>query len=112
MAESAKVHDADGRLMPSVVAVPIADATLEAGKQTLENDENRVLRGLHQNPRASFSTIAERCGFMIEGRPSKTKVHRIMANLVRDKLAVKHRGGKFVITEKGEKEIGVGKKDD
>ena len=105
--ESVKVHDAEGRLMPSVIAIPIAEMTLEAGKRKLEEDENRLLRSLHQNPKASFSTIAERCGFMIEGRPSKTKIHRIMANLVRDKLVVKHRGGRFVITDKGKEEIGV-----
>ena len=108
VAESAKVHDAEGRLMPSVVARAIADMTLEAGKRKLEEEENRVLRALHQNPKASFGMLAVRCCFVIEGRPSKTKIHRIMASLVCDKLVVKHRSGKYRITDKGKEEIGIG----
>lgn len=107
IAESARVIDADGRLMPSVVAVPIAEATLEEGKRKLETDENRVLHILLANPSASFGHIAERAGFVIDGRPSKTRVHRIMATLVQYRFAVKHRSGKYRITEKGKEEIGV-----
>ena len=108
VAESARVHDAEGRLMPSVVAVPIAEATIEEGRRKLESDENRVLRILAASPNASFSHIATRAGFEVEGRPSKAKVQRVMANLVQYKFAVKHRSGKYKITEKGEKEIGLG----
>ena len=108
MAESAAVDDDEGRLMPSVVAVPAAEATIEEGRRKLETDENRVLRILAASPNASFSHIAMRAGFEVEGRPSKAKVQRIMANLVQYKFAVKHRSGKYRITEKGKEEIGMG----
>jgi len=108
VADSARVVDAEGRLMPSVVAVPIAEASLEEGRRKLETDENRVLRIMAASPNASFSHLASRAGFEVEGRPSKAKVQRIMANLVQYKFAAKHRGGKYKITEKGKEEIGMG----
>jgi hypothetical protein len=105
-AESARVVDADGRLMPSVVAVPVADSTLEAGRRRLEHDENRVLEIMAADPDASFESIATKAGFVHDGRPSKTKVHRIMRALVTYGFAVQHRNGKYRITKKGNDEIG------
>ena len=107
ISESDRVHDAEGRLMPSVIAVPIAEATLEEGRQKLETDENRVLRVLADSPHSSFTHIAVRAGFDVDGRPSKSKVQRVMAILVQYKFVVKHRSGKYRITDKGKKEIGI-----
>ena len=110
---SDRVKDAEGRLMPSVVARPISELTLEAGEATREADENVILRLMHNHPTASFTDLARRAEWMtLDGRPSKVRVQRIMERLHEDRLVQKHRGGKYRLTEKGNREIGVGKKDE
>jgi hypothetical protein len=108
-AETPRVVDAKGRPMPSVVAVPIADTALEAGERKREEEENRVLWVLADNPRASFMRIAQKCDFIIDGREQKAKVQRIVARLFADKLVAKHRG-RYRLTALGRKELGL--KDD
>jgi hypothetical protein len=105
IAESPKVHDAEGRLMPSVVAVPIAEMTLEASQQRVQTEGDTVLNILTVEPGASFNRIAERGGFVNEGRPNKSKVQRLMKNLEDFKLVEKHRNKRFYVTEKGKKEL-------
>ena len=108
VASSPRVKDAEGRLMPSVVAKPISEMTLEAGEVVQESDENKIMRLIYDNPKASFSTLAEKAGFMSEGQPNKGKVQRIVDRLKDDKMLEKHRGwSKYRLTKKGEKEIGV-----
>jgi predicted transcriptional regulator len=105
IAESPKVHDVEGRLMPSVVAVPIAEMVLEASQQRVQTEGDTVLNILTVEPGASFNRIAERAGFVNEGRPNKSKVQRLMKNLEDFKLVEKHRNKRFYITEKGKKEL-------
>jgi hypothetical protein len=104
-AESPRVHDAAGRLMPSVVAIPIAEITMEASQQRIKNEGDIVLNILTIEPGASFNRIAERAGFVNEGRPNKSKVSRLMKNLEAFKLVEKRRDDRFYITEKGKKEL-------
>jgi hypothetical protein len=104
--ESPRVVDAKGRPMPAVVAVPIADTAFEAGDRKREDEENRVLWILAENPRASFMRIAQKGDFVIDGREQKAKVQRIIGRLAADKLVAKHRG-KYRITELGRKELGL-----
>jgi len=112
--ESPKVIDAKGRLMPSVVAIPISEAAVEGGEQKQEADENRVLRALGDSPKASLSFLAKKCGLVGgNGEPSKRRVQTIMVRLLKDKLVAHHRGGgKYILTEKGKKEIGYNDGDD
>lgn len=105
VASSDLVADAKGRLMPSVVAKAVSESAIEAGERVQEADENKVMFALAVNPRASFTVLANKCGFVIDGRLQKTKVHRVITRLVEDKLAVRHRG-RYVLTDKGKKEIG------
>jgi hypothetical protein len=105
-AESPNVADAKGRLMPSVVALPIADVALEAGERKRQDEENKVLWVLASNPRASFSLIAQKCEFTADGREQKTRVHRIVARLAADKLVTKHRG-RYRLSGLGRKELGL-----
>ena len=107
VAESSRVIDADGRLMPSVVALPISEITVEAGEQFREADENRLMRFMHANERASFSELASKMGFTENGAPQKYRVQRIIARLKDDKMVEKYRGGRYRLTRKGEEEIGV-----
>jgi hypothetical protein len=111
-ATSPVVKDAEGRLMPSVVARPISDATLEAGEQVQETDEDKVMRLIHTNPKASFMTLAEKAGFTFNGRAQKHRIQRIVERLRDDRMVVKHRGGKYRLTKKGAREIGVDKEGD
>lgn len=105
-ASSPMVIDARGRVMPSVVAVPVADAAVEASEGKQEADENRILFALEENPRASFQVLATKAGILLEnGTPHKSKMHRLLTRLAADKLVVKHRG-RYMITEKGKHEIG------
>jgi len=77
-----------------------------AGEQTAENDENRVLRFLHGSPGASMVRVAERCGFVTDGRPQKMKAHRVVQRLLGDKLVERYRAAKYRVTRKGCREIG------
>jgi len=95
-----------------VVAKPISETTLEAGELVAESDEDAVLRLIHKNPKASFTELAQKAGFTFEGRPNKNRIRRIIERLREDKFIIKHRGGKYRLTPKGEKEIGVGKGED
>jgi Bifunctional DNA primase/polymerase, N-terminal/AAA domain len=106
VAQSDKVHDEQGRLLPSVVAMPLARMALEASSSTLEADENLVLDALYDERNASQDRLATKCGFLIDGRPSRTKVHRILKTLADYKFVVKHRRGKYRLTAKGRAEIG------
>ena len=106
VAQCDKVHDEDGRLLPSIVAVPLARMALEAGSNMLEADENSVLIALYDERDASQDRLATKCGFVIDGRPSRTKVHRILKTLSDYKFIAKHRRGKYRLTAKGRAEIG------
>ena len=110
---SDRVKDAEGRLMPSVVAKPMSEMAQEAGERQREYDENRVLRTLHHSPGASISAIAVKCSFVSsDGKPHKSKTQRILKQLLADKMVEQHRGAKYRITKKGKKEIGAGDSDD
>jgi hypothetical protein len=111
-ASTERVKDAKGRLIPSVVAKPISEITLEASEVVQEQEENRLLTAMHDDPRASFTALANRCGFVIDGRPLKTKVSRLVQRLAEDKMLSKHRGGKYRLTQKGRREIGVESEND
>jgi hypothetical protein len=108
---SDRVADAEGRLMPSIVAKPISDAVMEQAAGAAEDDENKLLRAIFANPAASFSALARKLGFVFNGAPQKYKIQRIINRLLGDKMVNRHRGGKYRLTEKGEREIGV-KKDE
>lgn len=107
------VVDANGVLMPSVVAEPISEMALERGERGQEDDENLILRIIAASPRASIAQIATTAKFTSDdGKPQKSKVFRIISRLLDDKLVEKHRGTKYRPTKKGKKEIGMGDDDD
>jgi predicted transcriptional regulator len=104
-AESPRVVDAEGRRMPSVVAVPVAESTLEAGEQRIETDENKVLEVLAANPDIAISNLAIKAGFTTDGRANKAKVHRIMRALLSYNFVTQFRNKKYQITKKGEEAL-------
>ena len=102
---SDRVHDANGELMPSVVAEPVSDSRLEMSENKQAQEEIMLLRVIAGNRNASFKDLAIKCEFVSEaGQPQKSKVFRIAERLIADKLVERVRG-KFRITAKGKKEI-------
>jgi hypothetical protein len=99
------VADANGVVMPSVVAVAIGDMALERAEANQESDENLVMKIVAASPKHSMAKIGDVAKF------SKAKVQRILSRLVEDKLMTRHRT-KYKLTERGKKEIGVRELDD
>ena len=112
-ATSDKVKDAKGRLMSSVVAVPITEAGAERKEKVAEEEAKTVMRLIHVDKQASFTSIARAAGFLLpDGSPSKAKVQRIVERLSKDKLVYKFHGSKYRLTKKGARIIKVKWDDD
>lgn len=103
------VRDAKGREMSSVIAVPIAEAAAEARAAGTEDDENALMRSMHHYPNASIAELAKQTGFLLaDGKaPHKSKVHRLLETLLKSKLVSQFRNGRYRLTKKGAKAIGV-----
>lgn len=111
--ECDSVVDANGVLMPSVVAEPISEMALERGERGQEDDENLILKIIAASPRASIAQIATAAKFTFsDGKPAKSKVQRIILRLLEDKLIERHRGSKYRPTKKGKNELGIGDDED
>jgi hypothetical protein len=100
VASSERVKDAEGRLMPNAVAKPLSDADLAVAEASQTTDEDRLLREIYRRAGSSLADLAARLGF------TKSKVQKMASNLKGDKLMEMHRG-RYRLTPKGEKEIGV-----
>ncbi|KRR12207.1 hypothetical protein CQ12_31665 [Bradyrhizobium jicamae] len=106
IADSARVTDAAGRLMPSVVAKPVSELKLQMEEGKQESEENMLLRAVATNRNSSIANLAISCGFVgATGKPQKSKVFAICSRLVDEKL-LERRGNKYRITPKGKREIG------
>ena len=112
VADSARVIDAEGRLMPSVVAKPVSEFKLQMEEGKQESDENMLMRAIGENRDSSIANLAIKCGFVgASGQPQKSKVHAMCGRLVEEKL-LERRGNKYRITPKGKREIGWKDEDD
>jgi len=112
VADSARVIDAEGRLMPSVVAKPVSEFKLQMDEGKQESEENMLMRAIAANRNSSIANLAIKCGFVgATGQPQKSKVHAMCGRLVEEKL-LERRGNKYRITPKGKREIGWQDDDD
>jgi hypothetical protein len=103
---SARVHDSDGRLMPSIVAEPMSEMQIEAGEKVQESEENILLAVIGMNKGASIAAFARKAKFVgPNGQPQKSKVFRLCDRLRKDKL-IKAVLGKYSITAEGKKHLG------
>lgn len=101
-----RVVDANGLLMPSVVAVPISEHELERGERDQISDENVLLAIIGHNPNASMADLARKANWLTPaGEPLKSKVFRTGQRLREEKFVEVVRG-KFRLLTKGRKEIG------
>ncbi|TFW53644.1 hypothetical protein CT676_40610 [Bradyrhizobium sp. MOS001] len=106
VAESVRVIDAEGRLMPSVVAKPVSEFKLQMDEGKQESEENVLMHAIAADRNGSIANLAIKCGFIGgTGQPQKSKVHAMCGRLVEEKL-LERRGNKYRITPKGKREIG------
>ena len=112
VADSTRVIDAEGRLMPSVVAKPVSELKLQMEEGKQESEENLLMRAIAANRNCSIANLAIKCGFIGgTGQPQKSKVHKMCSRLVEEKL-LERRGNKYRITSKGKREIGWQEEDE
>ena len=112
VADSARVIDAEGRLMPSVVAKPVSELKLQMEEGKQESEENMLMRAIAENRNISIANLAIKCGFVgSTGQPQKSTVFKMCGRLVEEKL-LERRGNKYRITPKGKREIGWKDDDD
>ncbi|MET4033372.1 hypothetical protein ABIB94_004164 [Bradyrhizobium sp. JR7.2] len=112
VADSARVVDAEGRLMPSVVAKPVSELKLQMEEGKQESEENMLMRAIAESRNISIANLAIKCGFVSStGQPQKSSVFKICNRLVEEKL-LERRGNKYRITPKGKREIGWKDDDD
>ncbi len=107
-ASSDTVVNANGELMPSVVASHMSDVEADMNVRRAESDENTLLRVMDRSKGASIAELARRCGFTSRhsGEPQKSRAFRLIQRLKDDKLIEPHRRG-HRLTAKGRKEIGA-----
>ena len=70
VADSARVIDAEGRLMPSVVAKPVSELKLQMEEGKQESEENMLMRAIAANRNISIANLAIKCGFVEFDRPA------------------------------------------
>ncbi len=103
--ESSRVVDAEGRLMPSVVAKPVSEIKMQFVESRQEREEVTLLNFIAGNKNSSIADLAIKCNFIsAAGNPQKSKVFAMCSRLVEEKL-LERRGQKYRITAKGKKEI-------
>jgi hypothetical protein len=101
------VKDSKGRLIPSVVAVPVGDDEQEQLSKSARSDEDAVLETMlnYQN-NGSIASWCQHLGWVSEsGEPQKSKMHRIIKRLSEDKLTKQTRR-KWSLTRLGREEAG------
>lgn len=105
------VKDAKGRLMPSVVALPVGELEIAAAEATTESDAIRVLIIMGRNPKVSVANIAIKAGWIgATGKPQKSKVAHILERLREAKL-VEMKLDRYRITKAGLAEVGMDQND-
>jgi hypothetical protein len=100
-----RIRDHKGRLMPSVVATHITDATSEALEAHSRLDEDMILQAVADGAH-SVTKIAQQCGWYSREthEPAKSRVHRGMRELKKAKL-VEVTTRRTTITPKGRKAL-------
>jgi hypothetical protein len=99
-----KLADTEGRLLPTVRAVPITESEEEKQAHRQRTEEDRLLIEMLKGPGQSVADLARACGFLLgSGDPHKSKVQRMLTA-----LAKKPKPGftdsnrdKWELTEKG-----------
>lgn len=109
IATAEAVADEAGVLLPSVVARPISDVEAEASAMDRETDARILLAIIANNAPLAVAMLAKKAGWETpDGKPLKSKVHRLIMKL-RDHKLVDMDGlsQKWRATSSGRKAIGM-----
>jgi AAA domain/Bifunctional DNA primase/polymerase, N-terminal/Primase C terminal 2 (PriCT-2) len=102
---AARLKDAKGRNIPTVIATPIDEAAKQVLAASERSDQDRVLRAIYDRAGESSNKIAEHLGWkMRDGKPYGVRVRRACERMAGDGLVLKHRGA-WVLSARGEKEL-------
>jgi len=100
--------DGKGRLLPTVLAVAISGQEQEEQEANAERDEDELLAALAGKKALSIADLARACGWMMAtGEPYKSKVQRVIARLLAEKLAKRVRGRRYRLTDEGRKALSM-----
>jgi hypothetical protein len=99
------VVDSKGRLMPSVIAIPITDEMAQQELAKAIRDEEAVLVSMLNDPSLSMAQIATELGWLSAktSMPQKSKVEKAIKALKEERLVKKSRK-KWRLTDSGKKE--------
>jgi hypothetical protein len=104
-ATSAKLVDTKGRSIWTVFAQPIDDKEQAAIERQGQTNQDALLRTMLEKPGAPVAELAATLSWTtFDGKPHKSKVHRLLKDLTKEKLVKKCRGGHYTLTERGKEE--------
>jgi hypothetical protein len=99
------LKDSRGRLIPTVVALPLSEESVEAMAASSRRDEDQLLKVIAENPGASQNELARALGwYMSTDKPYRMKVSRAAKTLMKENLICEHRGA-FELTKAGLEEL-------
>lgn len=97
------LKDSGGNLIPTVICEHISETAKEQISEQRYDDENRMLRFIKENSRASIANLALKMGWKLySGEPHKTKAVRCLTGLKNAKLVKQTRTGRYRLTSDGE----------
>lgn len=106
--QSEKLVDSKGRMIWTIFAKPISAEDQEKIEENRYADQDRLLfEMLHAPGPLSLAKYAERLGWrtIVDRKPNKQRVQRLMKELEKHKLAEQLRSGKYTLTRKGVEQI-------
>jgi hypothetical protein len=102
---SERLVDTKGRRIWTVFAEPLTDQERAAIEREGQSDQDAVLRVMLDWPGASLSEMAGRLFWGgNDGKPHKSKVHRVLQELGKHKLVKQQRDGTYALTDRGQEE--------
>jgi hypothetical protein len=98
-----RLRDTKNRVITTVIAEPLSEIGEQELARAARYDEDRLLRAVAADPRASMATLATTVRwFTTKNEPQKSKVHRVLGRLKKAKLVAQERG-EHILLEKGTK---------
>jgi len=98
-----RLRDAKNRVITTVIAEPLSEVAEQELAKAARSDEDRLLQAVAADPKASIATLARALGWLTsKNEPHKSKVHRVLSRLKKEKLITVERG-EHVLSEKANK---------
>jgi AAA domain len=98
-----RLRDTKNRVITTVIAEPLSDAAEQDLAKAARGDEDRLLQAVAAAPKTSMAALALALGWLTsKNEPHKSKVHRVLGRLKKEKLVTVERG-EYMLTEKASK---------